>query len=1262
MQPIKTTNAMNPAPAKGIESFPTPVIDDVVIAEVVNAWKGDYQKLEYGTLWRDVSHAPNQGSFPEHKLVFQQPTSEDGQWIKRIWVNDRVNQDSYNYAIKYSAGSQQHPIYIRNYVVPRETYTPLPDGTPDPLFPIALLVDEEANRIEGELDSKYVSVTRVYETLPGPQVPTKRYNDRGDLETVLVQTVPPFTPPDPDGLLVTGSQVVQEEMGKGVKTTSTVQDHSLLQIKEKKEGLLGETITTDDIVAPSTNPDELSQTVVSSVVEQFSATKARKRTTTASGPKSLTQKSKDGKLLGDVTSTQSIVAPSTSPDAVSSSILSSEIKQVDSGKAVKTNVVLNSTPTLSGNQNEDGLLGNKQVVESIVPAGAAADALSQTVVSSVVEAIDSVRSKKTTITSNGPTTLSGKEKKEGLLGETTVTESIVSAQTDADALSQTVVSSSVQPIDSAKSKKTTIIATGPTSLTKKSNEGKLLSDLTVTRSIVAPNSDPDAVSQSVLSSEVEQIDSGKAQKSTVRINSNPTLTSKKKGAGLMGNTRTVESIVPADTEADILNTVILESTVESINSSISKKSTTSQEGPTSLVGGEFKEGLLGQTVITESIVTASSTPDQLSQTVVSSTIEPIDSAKSKKTTITSTGPKSLTQKSKDGKLLGDVTSTQSIVSPSSSPDAVSSTVLSSEVRQVDSGKAVKTNIVLNSTPKLSGNQNDGGLLGNKLVVESIVPAGTLADQLSETVVSSSVEAVDSVRSKKTTITSTGPTKLSGVQNKDGLLGQTEITESIVGANSPADPVSLQVISSVVESIDSAKSKKTTIKSSGPTSLSGKEYKGGLLGNTVKTESIVAANSNPDALSISVIQSQVEPMDNAKSKKTTITSDGPTYLTSRTLSDSPTGAVNATKINFIVNPNQVPVNSLTTLKYDINAIDSAKSEAEIVAVDEWPEVRGIEFDDTTGLPIPYTEKVISPSEYNDAWEPFINTNYKPIDEYKAIRKSYNTEEIQRYYIGYLSVIETPVQITLPDKLLDVIAYTARDYSEGKNVTNSNNVGGDSYGYTSGGGFRSAGSISSDIYFKIEKGFDGYIDGLEVTLFTESLQFLPVPGVQLDRKTGKPINIPPVTKSVNAKVLAELQGRLPNENIQLWPTLKKISQNILVFTGGKSRTESSTTSEDVSINGFANSQRDDKSYDIDTNVNSVIVPDALYDTITIKEEKFGPIIPDDLQITGGVFPKTLQATNPPKFPVGNYLIRSDASIYRFGLVKITAVIARVTEDFV
>jgi hypothetical protein len=348
MQPIKTTNAMNPAPAKGIESFPTPVIDDVVISEVVNSWKGDYQPLEYGVLWKDVSHAPNQGSFPEHKLVYQQPTSEDGQWVKRIWVNDRVNQDSYNYAIKYSAGSQDHPIYIRTYIVPREGYAPLPDGTPDPLFPTAVLVDEEANRNEGELDSKYITVTRVYETLPGPAVPTRRYNERGDLETVIVQTVPPNTPPTADGLLVTQSQVEQVETGKGVKTTATVTDHALLQIKEKKEGLLGETITTDDIVDPSTNPDALSQTVVASTVEQYTATKARKRTTTASGPTSLETTSLVDSAVGQVPATvsQSIVPPSTTP-AGGKLVLQDQISAIDEAKARRETVTVSSYPNLT---------------------------------------------------------------------------------------------------------------------------------------------------------------------------------------------------------------------------------------------------------------------------------------------------------------------------------------------------------------------------------------------------------------------------------------------------------------------------------------------------------------------------------------------------------------------------------------------------------------------------------------------------------------------------------------------------------------------------------------------------------------------------------------------------------------------------------------------------------------------------------------------------------------------------------------------------
>jgi len=342
MNPIPTTNAMKPAAGKGISSFPTPVIKDTVIVEVVNTWKGDYIPLEYGAKWDDHPHASQQGNFPDHKLINQAPTSEDGQWVKRIWANDRVDQDTYNYAIKYSGGSDAHPIYIRTYLEPRDTYAPVLDGTADPLFPGAFLVDEEVTRTDGEFDSRYVQVTRVYETLPGPVIPTKRINERGDLETVNTQVVPPNTAPDPDGLLVTQTQVAQEEVSKGVKTTATVPSHSQLLVKEKKEGLLGETITTDDIVDPATTPDNLTTSIVASTVQQVSKTKAVKRTTTASGPTSLAGRTINSFGVSE-TITESIVVPEQSVD-LTGLVVADQISPIDSAKSKRERRVLVNMP------------------------------------------------------------------------------------------------------------------------------------------------------------------------------------------------------------------------------------------------------------------------------------------------------------------------------------------------------------------------------------------------------------------------------------------------------------------------------------------------------------------------------------------------------------------------------------------------------------------------------------------------------------------------------------------------------------------------------------------------------------------------------------------------------------------------------------------------------------------------------------------------------------------------------------------------------
>jgi hypothetical protein len=716
MNPIPTTNAMKPAAGKGIPSFPTPVIKDTVIVEVVNAWKGDYVPLEYGAKWDDHPHASQQGSYPDHKLISQAPNSEDGQWVKRIWANDRVDQDTYNYAIKYSAGSDAHPIYIRTYLEPRDTYAPRLDNSPDPLFPSAVLVDEEVTRTEGEFDSRYVQVTRVYETLPGPVVPTKRVNERGDLETVNTQTVPPGTLPDPDGLLVTQSQVAQEEVSKGVKTTATVPSHSQLLIKEKKEGLLGETVTTDNIVDPATNPDNLSTTIVASVVQQTSATKAVKRTTTASGPTSLT-----------------------------------------------------------GKQNKEGLFGKITIKEEIVPLG----------------------------------------------------------------------------------------------------------------------------------------------------------------------------------------------------------------------------------------------------------------------------------------------------------------------------------------------------------------------------------------------------------------------------------------------------------------------------------------SEPDPLDFTTVSSEVTPIDSAKAKKTTITSLGPTVLGQGTLTDSPAGLIDAFGSTYI---QQIGVGGgasggLYILKNSTQRIDDTKYKGEFLQVQSWPELKGVEYDEVLGIPINYTEKVVSPSEYENlpSWQDNSNKNYKPLDKWKTMRRTYDKDEIVKALTAQYYAIETQTSVTLPDKLLSATIYWSLDKGKGTGTDSVPEVRGDSYSYSESYQRKSTANVSGDIYFKIEKGFSGTLPAIE------HIFFLPI----LEDGT--------ISDSI-LNVLNTKKYKGETVEYKKWPYIKRITENIVIVSGSKSKTEAWTKGETVSINGFSSVDRRDDSFDIDRNANTITVPDTIHGIISISEVKVGDFTGIDFAPSYGIYPAALDPTSISQFPVGKYLISANMELFKWGLVKVTAVTVDITSDYV
>ena len=167
-------------------------------------------------------------------------------------------------------------------------------------------------------------------------------------------------------------------------------------------------------------------------------------------------------LLGTTTINDQIVAPDTAPDTLSMNVLSSSVEKVSSTKSKKTTVYSTSPMSLSGGENKGGLLGTVQVQQSIVSSSASPDALSYTtlvgggisaVVSSAIDPIDASKSKKTTMVSTGPITLSGS--RVSSRGDVeTITELIVTAGTSADSDSYLLASSEVKPIDASKSQKT----------------------------------------------------------------------------------------------------------------------------------------------------------------------------------------------------------------------------------------------------------------------------------------------------------------------------------------------------------------------------------------------------------------------------------------------------------------------------------------------------------------------------------------------------------------------------------------------------------------------------------------------------------------------------------------------------------------------------------------------------------------------------------------------------------------------------------------
>jgi len=525
----------HPTLEKGIPQYPTPYVPDfytrmghIILVDKISSDKGSYnpQPLD-GTV---IYTGQDANKFPDTLYLVAERPTEDGLFVVRFWANDRTleSQDPWNYGLAYSLNHPSFKIVTRTYITPREDYTPVALGSVDPVFGgTAIISKQEMAELpdDNPLRSRYVQVQRVYETIPSSIITGQRLTERGDIETLDTQIVVAGTNPDADGLLVTQTAVEAVDAVKSKRTKGSVASYSILTTKVKKAGLLGEASVTDNIVSPTTNPDALSTTVLDSTVEAISATKSRKRTTTSSGPTSLTSPSKKAGLLGEVSVVESIVAAGSSADNLSTTIISSEITAIDSAKSKKTTTTASGPTSLTAKKiSERG--DTQTITKSIVAASEGVTADSLTLVSSQVDEIDSAKSQKTDVTVASYSALATKVKKSGLLGEVTISDDIVAPATNPDGLvynglGTSIVDSTVEAISATKSRKRTTYTTGPYSLTGYQYDDFFETQLTITESIVPYGSAAPTLGHGILSYKDDAIDLTKSKRIVVSTPSLP---------------------------------------------------------------------------------------------------------------------------------------------------------------------------------------------------------------------------------------------------------------------------------------------------------------------------------------------------------------------------------------------------------------------------------------------------------------------------------------------------------------------------------------------------------------------------------------------------------------------------------------------------------------------------------------------------------------------------------------------------------------------
>jgi hypothetical protein len=345
----------------------------------------------------------------------------------------------------------------------------------------------------------------------------------------------------------------------------------------------------------------------------------------------------------------------------------------------------------------------------------------------------------------------------------------------------------------------------------------------------------------------------------------------------------------------------------------------------------------------------------------------------------------------------------------------------------------------------------------------------------------------------------------------------------------------------------------------------------------------------------------------------------------------------------------------TVTAEKEALGDGKFVTREVELSSPPELTGQSYDEELDIVFPFTQQFVEPN--TGVGDP--RTEIQPRDVFHSIKRNFDISEFRDAALNQEWQIADFVNVNLPDRLVsvDIIKTYSKSTGAGQGVGNDFNASA-----------QASASLTYSVRPNIINGYTGTVPATRYVFFLDRNNSTMA---QIMAKTGASlwpsIKPEPVTITLNGANISHRQQRsqtssssgsglsssgsydtsLQTSIINIPPTLHASLTFNRIFGTGSPTNENWYT---YSLIRFGNAP----SLGYNTLPSGVMIPVEP----PFNVSAFADITSNEIDF----YPKTANATNYPQFPTGNFIVSIDSQSYKYGLVRITAVIAHITSEYV